>query len=564
MARKKKLENPIKEYYQAIKSGKIVACKEIKLIYQHLYKKLTDTSIDGFHYDEKKAARAIRFIEIFCHLPKVRGNPLVKLMLWQKALIAAIFGFVDDKGIRQYTEVCLLVGRKNAKSTLAGMIGLYLQIADQEAQPELYTVATKRDQAKILWQSAVDMVHKSPDLRKYAKTKQAEIVTAFNGGVFKPLASDSNSLDGLNANAVFLDEIHAYKDCQLYDVMVDSMAMRHQPLTILTTTAGFQREGLFDAKISEYQMIIRDLDNPQGYKDPRRLPILYKLDSEKEWLDSSCWVKANPGLGEIRSLSKLAEDVERAKTNPEKRKDLLTKFFDLPQTGINHFLSIEEATNEQTFDIQALKPTYFIGGFDLSQVNDLTSAVALFKVPNDSHFYCLSMSWIPEESLEKHLKTDKVPYDIWREKGWLRTCPGNQIDYHSVASWFQELMHDYNLYPYKIGYDRYSSNYLVKELENLLGQNTLVPIAQGARTLSIPLQNLRAELGNKNIIYDNNQLMRWCLLNLQVVQDTNANLNTVKNRNATVRDDAAMALLDALAVLNQDNNLQNYLNLILQ
>ena len=551
--------NPIKEYYEAIESGKIVACKEIKMVYKHLNSKLTDTS-DGFHYDSKKANRAIKFIETFCHLPKVRGNPLVKLMHWQKALIAAIFGFVDDEGIRQYTEVCLLVGRKNAKSTLAGMIGLYLQVADGEAQPELYTVATKKEQARILWQAAVDMVHKSPDLRKYAKTKQAEIATAFNGGTFKPLASDSNSLDGLNASAVFLDEIHAYKDNSLYDVMVDSMAMRHQPLTILTTTAGFVREGLFDKKMAEYQLIIRDLDNPQGYKDPRRLLLLYKLDSEKEYLDSSCWIKANPGLGEIRSLSKLAEDVERAKTNPEKLKDLLTKFFDMPQTGINHFLSMEQITNEATFDIQELKPSYYMGGFDLSQVNDLTSAAAIFKVPGDSHIYCLTMSWMPEDSLEKHLKTDKVPYNIWIQKGWLRTCPGNRIDYHAVTEWFQELMTEYGLYPYRIGYDRYSSNYIVKELEALWGPNILVPVAQGAKTLSIPLQNMRAELDSKNIIFNNNQLLRWCLGNLMVVQDSNANLNTVKNRNNSIRDDAAMALLDALTVYY--DNLQNYENLI--
>lgn len=559
-SKKKPVPSPIADYWDLIESGKITVCKEIRTIYGHLYKKLTDSSIDGYHYDADKASRAVSFIEMFCHLPKVRGNPLVKLMPWQKALIAAIFGFVDDDGLRQYQEICLLVGRKNAKSTLAAMIGLYLQIADKEAQPELYTVATKKEQAKILWQAAVDMIKKSPDLRKYAKCKQSEIFTGFNSGVFKPLASDSNSLDGLNASAVFLDEIHAYKDSSLYDVTVDSTAQRKQSLVILTTTAGFVREGLFDKKMAEYRNILNDLDNPQGYKDPRRLPILYKLDTEAEWTDSSCWIKANPGLGEIRSYEKLAEDVERAKTHEEKRKDLLTKFFDLPQTGQHHYLSMEEITNPDTFDILQLKPSYGIGGIDLSQVIDLTSASMIFRIPGDTKIYCESMSWIPEDTLESHIKTDKVPYDIWMRKGWLRTCPGNKIDHTYIVEWFRELMDKYGLYPYRVGYDRYSAAPLVQELTALFGAPVMVPVAQGAKTLSIPLQSMKTELANKNINFNNNQLMRWCLSNLMVTQDTNGNLNTIKNRNSSIRDDAAMSLLDALTVYY--DNLADYTNLI--
>lgn len=554
-------KSPIAEYYEAIESGKIAACLEIKTIYKHLYKKLTD-SLDGYHYDSTKADRAIHFIESFCHLPKVRGNPLVKLMLWQRALIASIFGFVDGQGQRQYQEVSLLVARKNAKSTLSAMIGLYLLIADGEAQPELYTVATKKEQAKILWQAAVDMVKKSPDLRKYCKPKQAEITTAFNSGIFKPLASDSNSLDGLNSSAIFLDEIHAYKDSSLYDVMVDSTAQRKQSLVILTTTAGFIRQGLYDNKISEYRMILNDLDNPTGYKDSRRLPILYKLDDESEWDKPSAWVKANPGLGEIRSFEKLAEDVERAKTNEEKKKDILTKFFDMPQTGQHHYLTMEEITNEAAFNIEALEPTYGIGGIDLSQVIDLTSAAMMFKVPADNTIYVLSMSWLPEDTLEEHIKRDRVPYDIWIKKGWLRTCPGNRIDHTYIVQWFNELMEKYNIVPYRIGYDRYSAAPLVQDLTATFGAPVMIPVAQGAKTLSIPLQSMKTELQNKNINFNNNQLLRWCLSNLMVVQDSNGNLNTVKNRNASIRDDAAMALLDALTVyydmMGEYDNLISY------
>lgn len=540
--------NSIAEYWKAIESGEIVTSKEIKAVYKHLNKKLTTSKIDGYHYDADKAERAIHFIESFCHLPKVKGSPLVKLMLWQRAMISAIFGFVDDDGNRQYHEVALIIGRKNSKSTTAAFIALYLLLADAEAEPELYTAANTRDQAKILWRAAVDVIRKSEALRQYCKVRIADITTDFNGGIFKPLANDSNSLDGLNASAVFLDEVHNYKDTSLYDVMVDSTAMRTQPLTIITSTAGFVREGFYDLKLEEYERIIYGLDDPDGYKDPRRLPLIYKLDSAKEFDNPQAWIKANPGLGEIRSLSKLAEDVARAKGNAAKKKDIFIKFFCIPQTGQMHFLDPEEIKDDVQFNPLQQKPRYGIGGFDLSTVNDLTAAVVIYQIPGDEHIYVLSQFWMPEEALEKHLQSDKVPYDIWKEKGWLRLCPGNKINHQAVADWFEEVKAEYDIYMYKIGYDAWSANYLVQDMEASYGPNVLVPVRQGAKTLSIPLQQMKAAFGKHLICYNNSQLMKWNLANLQVIVDSNGNWNTTKNRNEKIRDDGAMALLDALVV----------------
>lgn len=552
-------QSPIAKYHHAIQDGKINACYEIRTVYQHLYNNLYHPE-KKYHYDADKANRVIDFCERFIHLPKVKGNPMVNLMLWQKALLSAVFGFVDDEGLRQYQEVCLIVGRKNAKSTLAGMISLYMLICDNEPQAEIYSAATKKEQAKILWQSAVDMVHKSEALRAYCKCHVADISCNLNGGIFKPLSSDSSTLDGLNSSVVFLDEIHAYKNSSLYDVMEDSTGARKQPLIILTSTAGFVRNGLYDAKIDEYQRIIAGYTDAKGYHDERRLPFIYKLDSAEEWTNPDTWIKANPGLGEIRSLEKLAEDVQRAKDDAGKKKDILTKFFDLPQTGQQHYFSIEDISNTGMFDIMEQKPRYGIGGFDLSQVNDLTSACILYQIPNDKHIYVLSMAWMPAESYEQHIQQDNVPYDIWKQKGWLRLCSGNKIDYHDVAMWFQEVQEKYDLYLYKIGYDRWSANYLVDELGQIYGKDTLIPIAQGAKTLSIPLQNMKSDFKNQNIVYNDNQLLKWCLLNLMVEQDSNGNYNTTKNRNDKLRDDSAMALLDALTVYY--NDIENYQNLI--
>lgn len=553
-------QTSIAQYWHRMESGELVVCMEIRETYKHLYQKLYDNTVDGYHFSLEKAQKPIRFMESFCHLIKIRGNPLVMLDLWQKAMIEAIFGFVNAAGERQYQEVFFTVARKQGKSALASMIALYLLICDGESEPEVYCVGVKKDQAKIIWTVAKEIIKKSPDIREFCKLRVGDIECTVNGGTLKALASDSNSLDGLNGSAIFMDELHAWQDMNLYNVMVDSTVARTQPLTIITTTAGFVRAGIYDQKMDEYQQLIAGYSDPEGRRDNRRLPIIYKLDREKEWTDQRCWIKANPGLGTIRSLSKLAEDVARAKAEPAQVKNLLTKFFDLPQTGIDHFLTMEELTNKNTFDAAQLPAKYAIGGFDLSETTDLTSACIMFQVRGDTMFYVLSRSWIPEDKFEHHIQTDHVPYDIWRKKGWLDTCPGNAIDYHMIAAWFAEMKRTYGLTIYRIGFDRWSATYLKEEMARKFGQIAMVPVAQGARTLSIPLQNMRAEFQKHRVNYGNNQLMKWALANLMVTQDDNGNYNTTKNRNATTRDDPAVALLCAFVAYYE--NYDRYSKLI--
>jgi len=548
--------NYIKEYYQQIQNGLQVS-SEVKNTYQHLYKKLSDTS-DGFHFDIDKASRIINFAEKFIVMPKSKSKETVKLLLWEKAMLQVIFGFVDDFGNRQYNEAFLEVGRKNGKSAIAGIIALYMLLADGERQPEIYCAANKLDQAKIVWQAGIDMIRSSSELSNLCKIRVGDVTTEFNGGRFRPLANDKN-FDGLNANLIIFDEVHQYQTDELYNILVDSQAMREQPLTLLTTTNGFTRDKFLDKKLEEYRKIIRGY-NDFSYIDNRRIAFIYKLDSENEIYNENCWIKANPSIDVIRSRNKLKDDVERGKHDTEKKKDILTKFFNLPQTGYFHYLTVEECTNKEIFDIEKLQPRYYIGGFDLSKVNDITSAVVMFKIPNDESFYVENMNWMPAELLDEHIKNDKVPYDVFLKKGWLRLCSGDRIEYRDVIEWFEEIRNQYDLYPYKIGYDSYAANYMVTEMRKLYGKDALVPVHQGAKSLSLPLQHLKSLLNNKLINYNNNQLMKMCLLNLQVTKDSNGNLNTTKNRNLNIRDDAASALLNALYVYL--NEMDNYNNLI--
>ena len=532
-------------YWHQIDSGAIVTSKEVAAAYAHLYKKLYDTTIDGFHFDIGKANKPIEFMETFCHLPNVDGSPLVKLMLWQKAWIQAIFGFVDDDGYRQYRETCLIIGRKNAKSTIAAMIAIYMLICDGTANPKLFSGAASKDQAKMIWTAAVEIISNSPELSAILKCRVSDIFCDVNRGVFKPVASDTGKLEGLNASVVFCDEVEVYKDKKIYDVLKKSTAAagRKQPLILLTSTAGDIREGCYDIKLNQYEMIIQYwADKTQGIANDRWLPIIYKLDSEKEWTKEKCWYKANPGLGDIRSYDELKADVEVAKADPIEKKDVLMKYFNLPQTGIDHFLSLEDIKNPATFEDSIFQDKLCIGGFDLSQTTDLTSATIITKI--EEKYYVLSHSWMPEDVFEKRMREDHVPYDIWEKRGYLSLCSGNKINYNDVYNWFVLMKRKYNLKMYRIGYDPYSAQYLVDQLTKYFGKSALDEVRQGVKTLSLPLQQLKAEIQNHNIVYDS-PIMTWCLCNLQVKIDSNGGYNTTKNRNANVRDDEAMCLLDA-------------------
>lgn len=431
-------------------------------------------------------------------------------------------------------------------------------IADGERQPEIYTAATKLDQSKIVWQCGIDMIKASSELSNLCKIRVGSVSTEFNGGLFKPLANNKN-FDGLNGNLIIMDEVHAYETDDLYNVLVDSTAMRESPLTLLTTTNGFIRDKFLDKKLEEYRKIINGYKDG-SYVDNRRIAFIYKLDNEQEMYDEEMWIKSNPSIDAIRSRQMLREDVERTKHDEQKKKDVLVKFFNLPCTGSFNYLSVEECDNKSTFNIDELKPRYYIGGFDLSKVNDLTSAVIMFKIPNDETFYVENMNWIPSDKLEEHIKQDKIPYDIFIKRGWLRLSEGDSIDYKDVVDFFEEIRNKYDLYPYKLGYDAWSSNYIVTEMKKLYGKDTLIPVRQGAQSLSLPLQHLKSFLNNKLINYNNNQVMKMCFLNLQVQIDSNGNLNTLKNRNLHIRDDACCALLNALKVYLDE--MENYNNLI--
>lgn len=552
--------NPILEYWGKIENGEIIVSNKIYRTYK---KVVMDIKNPGeYFYSEKRANHILEFAENYCRHSKGKfGGKPVRLELWEKAHLATIFGFVDIEGNRKYRESLLIVGKKNGKSLLASIVGLYMLTADGEPGPEVYAVATKKDQSRIIWLESKRMVRKSPSLSKRVKTLVGELDTEFNDGVFKPLASDSDTLDGLNIHCVLMDEIHQWKQGKaLYDIMADGVSAREQPLVYITSTAGTIREDIYDQKYEEAEMVINGYEDPEGYKDEHFIAFIYELDSRKEWTKEQCWWKANPGLGTIKNYNTLKDKVEKAKKNSILVKNILCKEFNIRETSSEAWLTFEQANNTETFDIKKLKPRYGIGGVDLSSTTDLTAAKVIFMVPKDEHIYVMSMYWIPEDLVEKRINEDKIRYDAWIEKGYVRTCKGNKISYKDVKSWFIEIQETYDIYINMIGYDSWSATYFVEDMQDYFGVNSMVPVIQGKKTLSQPMKSLGADLENNMIVYNNNPVDKWCLCNTAVDIDKNDNIQPIKTSNPRRRIDGTAALLDAYVVLQ--NNYNEYMSII--
>lgn len=552
--------NPILEYWEEIEKGNINAGDKIRRTYKKVVK---DIKYPGeYFYSPKRGNHILEFAENFCRHSKGKcGGKRVKLELWEKAHLATVFGFIDIEGNRKYRESILIVGKKNGKSLLASIVGLYMLTADGEMGPEVYAVATKKDQSKIIWLESKRMVRKSPALSKRVRSLVAELDTDFNDGVFKPLASDSDTLDGLNIHCVLMDEIHQWKQGKaLYDIMADGVSAREQPLVYITSTAGTIREDIYDQKYDEAEMVINGYDDPEGYKDEHLIAFIYEIDNRKEWTDERCWEKANPGLGTIKNKQTLKDKVEKAKKNPLLVKNLLCKEFNIRETSSEAWLTFEQANNTETFSIEDLKPRYGVGGVDLSSTTDLTAAKVLFKIPESEKIYTLSMYWMPEDLVEKRITEDKIPYDIWIEKGYVRTCKGNKISYKDVKAWFVEIQEKYDIYINMIGYDSWSAAYFVEDMQEYFGKTAMIPVIQGKKTLSQPMKNLGADLENNLIVYNNNPVDKWCLCNTAVDIDRNDNIQPIKTSKPRRRIDGTAALLDAYVVLQ--NNYNEYMSLI--
>ena len=538
--------NYVIEYFEKIKAGEYVVSNRVYKQYEKMVNDIYNS--DKYIFDEERALRPIKFIETFCKHSKGEwaGKPVI-LELFQKAYISALFGFIDkETNLRRYKESMFYVARKNGKSTMLSGIAAYMMIADNEAGAEIYSCATKKDQAKLVFDETLNMINQSPYLSKHIKKRKSDLYFPLTMSKFQPLGKNSDTLDGLNAHCVIIDELHGVKDRNLYEVMQQSQSARRQPLLIMITTAGTVRECIFD-DIYEYSCNIVD----GTFEDDTFLPIIYELDKKEEWLDENCWSKANPSLGAIKKLDDLKRKVEKAKNSPKDLSGVLTKDFNIRNTLSNAWLNFDDINNTETFDIENFKNFYAIGGADLSITTDLTCATLLFinkEIDKETgkeieKRYIHQMYWLPSENFNERVKIEKIPYDKWLERGLIRLCNGNSINYSDITAWFIEMINNYGITPLWIYYDNYSAKYWVEEMK---AQGfKMERCIQGAKTLSLPMQQLGADLKAKKINYNNNPILKWCLTNTGVYEDRNGNIVPIKNQSAKQRIDGVASMLDA-------------------
>lgn len=548
------MKNYIREYWNKIQAGEIQACRRLKQQYEKIVDEL-DNPRDPWVFDLEKATQPIEFIERFCKHSKGKwiGKP-VRLELFQKAKIQAVYGFVHkDTGLRRCREVFTLVGRKNGKSTEKAATGVYMMIGDGEGGAEVYSVATKKDQSRIVFTEAVNMVAQSPALSKHVKKRKSDLYFPVTFSKFEPLAADSNSLDGLNVHNGIMDELHAIKDRNLYDVIKQAMSAREQPLLDMITTAGFVRENIFD---NIYNYACKVLDGV--IEDDRFMAFIYELDDRSEWTDFRMWEKANPGLGTIKDYDELAANVERAKNDPDFLPTVLTKDFNVRDTVAGTWLTFDQINNEETFSMDDIRDTYAVGGVDLSSTTDLSCATLLLMKSGSEKKYALQQYFLPRELLEERVREDKIPYDRWAERGLLTLCEGNKVNYSDVTAWFEKMLNEYGIHPIWIGYDPWNSQYWVDEMKERGFE--MEKVRQGAQTLSQPMKEMGADLQAKRINYNDNPILKWCLTNTAVKRDDNDNIRPIKGQNQRQRIDGAVSLLIAYTVMF--NHMEDYKALI--
>jgi phage terminase large subunit-like protein len=548
-----------REYLAAIRRGDIVASVNIRAVYERECGWMESPPPDfPFYFDEDAGKRPIDFIETYCRHSKGKwaGKPFL-LELFQKAKLQLAYGWKEkETGMRRFREVVDIRARKNGKSAETAAVELFSLIADGEGGAEIYACANKLDQSKLVFNEAVNMRAQSEAIRSVTKKRQSDIYFPATFSTLKALAADTKTMDGLNAHFFSQDEFHEARDSKIYDVMIQSQAAREQPLAWLISTNGFVREAFFDAK---YDYCAKVALWEGGFEDYRTLPLIYELDNRDEWTDPTCWEKANPGLGKIKSIDTLAENVEKAKRDPSFLPTLLTKDFNIPENSNAAWLTYEAAVNETVVPMEYLQHSYAIGFTDLSATTDLTAAGVLIRKPNDENIYVLVKCFLPQSRVDRVESSNarEAPYKLWAQQGWLHICDGASVNYQDVTDWFVELVNVHDIRPLWVCYDAALSGYWAPSMVEY--GFDMEKIRQGPFSWSYSMKQLGAALEEHKVVYQNNPMVRWALLNTAKKSSNSDGIETIQpvKTGKSKRIDPMVAMLNGWVGYN--NHFDEYM-----
>ena len=542
------MDNWIFKYHEAIQKKEVIVGVWVRLCFEIL----TTGLLNGeWEFNEKKANKAIKFIENFCHHSEGRSD-LLNLELWQKAIVSAIFGIMDKTtGYRQFREVFIIVARKNGKTLFAAAIAAYMTYVDGEYGAKVYFLAPKLDQADLVYDAFYQIVQSDDELDSITKKRRSDIyIKAFNTSV-KKIAFNSKKSDGFNPQLVVNDEMEAWPGDQglkQYEVMTSALGARKQPLIISIATAGYVNDGIFDELFKRATAFLKG-----NSREKRLLPFIYMIDDIEKWDSIEELKKSNPNLGVSVSVEYYLEQIEIARNSISKKVEFMTKFCNIKQNSAVAWLDYWDVMKcvheEKPLSLEDFKGCYCVGGIDLSRTTDLTAASIVINRDGINHIF--TRFYMPQKRYEVAINEDNTPYNIYRDRGFLFISGENQVDYKDVYNWFIELVKVYKIKPLKIGYDRYSANYLVEDLKTA-GFHT-DDVYQGTNLTPV-LHEFEGNLKDGLFDFGDNSMLAAHFLNVAV--DINLNDSRMKpvKIEKRMRIDGAMSVFDALTMVSKYHN----------
>lgn len=531
--------NFIFAYYQAILDGSENVGRWVRLMYEYVVKGLQTQS---FFFDQKKANKAIRFIETFCHHCEGRDD-LLKLELWQKAFVSVVFGVVGADGLRQFREVVLIIARKNGKSLFAAAIIAYCIYLDGEYGAKVYCVAPKLDQAEIVYSAFWQTIQKEPELAAKIKPRKSDYYIAETNSSVKKIAFNAKKSDGFNPLLTVCDEIASWPGqagLKQYEVMKSALGARKQPLILSISTSGYENEGIYD------ELIKRSTRFLLGDSRERRLaPFLYMIDDIDKWNDINELRKSNPNLGVSVSVDYLLEEIAVAEGSLSKKAEFFTKYCNIKQNSSQAWLSGEvvQLACGPHINPEDFLNCYCVGGIDLSRTTDLTACVAIIE--KKRKLYVLAHFFLPGEKLQEATERDGLPYSVYVQRGLLTLSGENFVDYHDCFNWFRTLVEKYKIYPLKVGYDRYTAQYLVQDMKQY-GFH-MDDVFQGFNLTPV-IQETEGLMKDGSINIGDNDLLKIHLLNTALKVETDSGRRKPVKLSANEHIDGCAAFLDGMTV----------------
>ena len=557
------LENYILAYYQQIKDGTVNVGRWIELVYDYI---VTGIEEKLFTLDLKKANKAVTWIEKHCfHVEGPLAPSNIELELWEKAFVSCIFGIVDNKtGNRVFREILLLIGRKNGKSILASAIANYVFQEDGGYGARIYNIAPKMEQADIIYSNTWAMIQLDPEQKamrleieqKRAATHQkveadpglvnkrvSDIYIPGTNSTMKKIAFSAKKSDGFNPSMCICDEIAAWegdKGLKQYEVMKSGMGARPEALLLSCTTSGYINDSIYDELVKRSTRFLMG-----DSKETRLLPFLYMVDDVEKWNDINELRKSNPNLGVSVSVDFMLEEIAIAEGSLSKKAEFMTKYCCIKQNSSLAWLpaSLVERASGPELKLEDFRNTYCVGGIDLSQTRDLTACLVVIE--KNGELYVIAKFFLPAEKIDECTQRDGIPYNLYIQRGLLQPSGDNFVDYHDCYQWFVDLIEKYQIYPLQTGYDRYSAQYLIKDLENY-GFHT-DDVFQGENLYGV-IQETQGLLEDGKLHIGDNDLLKIHLLNSAIKMSTERGRGKLVKLSPSLHIDGTAALLDALTV----------------